>query len=166
VKPRHDCIVNHRVIWARKDSRRQPAPPAPALRALDRGGSGAQRGAPGRSPDASTTDGLGGGLRCRVCGHLITSGAARIHVAGAHAHERMNPAGIAFVIGCFREAPGCVVVGPASTDFTWFPPYAWRVALCSACLGHLGWAFVGADPSFFGLILERLTPDAPPRGPG
>lgn len=29
--------------------------------------------------------------------------------------------------------------GGASTEFTWFPGYAWTIALCAACKAHVGW---------------------------
>lgn len=89
----------------------------------------------------------------------MTSERARIEVGGAHEHERMNPAGIAYLIGCFREAPGCVAVGQSSAHFSWFPGCTWRVAVCGSCLGHLGWAFQGGGITFHGLILARLVPD-------
>jgi cereblon len=51
------------------------------------------------------------------------------------------------------------LVGPASSDWSWFPPHLWTMALCDRCHAHLGWAFSkqqGAPPAFYGLIAERL----------
>jgi len=81
-----------------------------------------------------------------------------MEVNGAHEHELMNPAGIRFVIACFRDAPGCVGEGPSSMVWSWFPGRAWRVALCKACGVHLGWSFEaeGSAP-FFGLIADRIA---------
>jgi hypothetical protein len=98
-------------------------------------------------------------IRCATCGHPITTAAAKISVHGAHEHRRVNPAGVDFHLGCFRDAPGCAVEGVATTFWTWFPGYAWRPASCAGCLSHLGWAFGGEGSAFFGLILPRLIED-------
>lgn len=29
----------------------------------------------------------------------------------------------------------------ASTEFSWFPGYAWQIANCTVCLAHIGWRF-------------------------
>uniref|UniRef100_A0A1Q3G4B2 Putative atp-dependent protease pil n=1 Tax=Culex tarsalis TaxID=7177 RepID=A0A1Q3G4B2_CULTA len=44
----------------------------------------------------------------------------------------------------------------ASTDFSWFPGYAWQIAVCNGCNGHVGWKFAatrrGYKPrKFYGL---------------
>jgi hypothetical protein len=95
-------------------------------------------------------------VRCRACEHPITKRSARLEVDGAHVHERANPAGFLYRIGCFRHAPGCGATGAPSTFFSWFAGYAWQLALCAGCGVHLGWAFRSSERSFFGLILERL----------
>jgi hypothetical protein len=42
-------------------------------------------------------------------------------------------------------------------EFTWFPGYGWRLALCAKCNTHLGWEFRGRDEhGFLGLILSAL----------
>lgn len=97
-------------------------------------------------------------LCCAACRHLVTSTKERIAVRGAHAHTCTNPHGITFRIGCFRDAPGCGQIGQDSLEHTWFPGYAWRIALCNRCSVHLGWSFRARDGDlFFGLILNRLA---------
>lgn len=94
---------------------------------------------------------------CRQCRNRITSPAERIEVQGSHRHTFANPHGILFEIGCFRTVMGCGHAGPASTDFSWFPGFSWRIAVCIKCLTHLGWLFASPDKgSFHGLILDRL----------
>lgn len=96
-------------------------------------------------------------LHCSACRHPITSGEARISILGAHEHRCTNPHGITYDIGCFRNAPGCLEIGEAIEDFSWFAGYHWRVALCNHCQEHLGWSFAStARERFFGLILDRL----------
>ncbi len=97
-------------------------------------------------------------ILCATCRHAVTRERLRIDVEGAHEHRFMNPHGFLFDVGCFAEAPGCLVVGEASTEFSWFPGMAWRYAVCDGCKEHLGWTFEGSSRSrFFGLVLNRLV---------
>ena len=100
-------------------------------------------------------------VRCRQCQAEITSQRHAIDVAGKHDHTFFNPAGIIFEIGCWDRADGCRVIGPPTTEFSWFAGHAWSYALCSACKSHLGWYFEGAATSggFFGLIHKKLIVD-------
>jgi hypothetical protein len=101
-------------------------------------------------------------ILCRDCLHPITRPSDRVSIEGRHAHTFANPHGIVFEIGCFRRAPGCGAIGPASSDFTWFAGHRWRVCICAACLVHLGWVFLPAvGDVFYGLILERLREPSP-----
>lgn len=100
-------------------------------------------------------------LFCAACRHFITHQDERIPVQGEHEHRFTNPHGIAFHIGCFREAGGCSAIGAATTEYTWFPGYAWRIALCANCRAHLGWRFQSEDDYFHGLIVDRLTSTGP-----
>ena len=96
-------------------------------------------------------------ILCRLCDHPVTRDADRIERDGSHQHTFANPHGIVYEIGCFRSAPGCGYSGPATNEFTWFKGYSWRIAMCRACLTHLGWLFDAAgNDRFYGLILDRL----------
>ena len=98
-------------------------------------------------------------LRCLKCGWEITTDRQRISIQDGHEHTFVNPGGYVYHIGCFREAPGCLESGEGSLEHTWFKGYAWRFAVCSSCLTHLGWSY-GSDPDkFFGLILDSLGAD-------
>lgn len=96
-------------------------------------------------------------LFCAACRHPVTHQDQRIPVQGAHEHRFTNPHGITYHIGCFREADGCTTIGEATTEYSWFPGYAWRIVLCSNCRAHLGWRFQSEDDYFHGLIVARLT---------
>jgi hypothetical protein len=98
------------------------------------------------------------GLFCRTCSTRITDQDQAVAINGRHQHAFFNPAGIAFEIRCFLSAPGVVVHGPSSSDFSWFPAYCWQIVLCSTCQTHLGWHFVSAlhASRFFGLIAPCL----------
>ncbi len=96
-------------------------------------------------------------ILCRACGFVVTTARHRIAVHDSHEHRFMNPAGFLFHIGCFAEAVGCLIAGPASHEYPWFPGFVWRFAMCGGCRGHLGWHFRDQDGAgFFGLVLDRL----------
>ncbi len=95
---------------------------------------------------------------CAYCSAAITSSSQAIAVNDRHEHAFFNPAGIAFEIRCFRQAPGCLVEGEPTTEFSWFDGCSWQLAACSNCLGQLGWFFqtLGKKKSFFGLISNKI----------
>ena len=85
-------------------------------------------------------------ILCRECLFPITREEEQSEMAGAGQHTFANPAGIVFTIGCFSAA-----------EFTWFPGFDWRVAICRGCLTHLGWHFAApSGAAFWGLILDHL----------
>lgn len=142
-----------------------PAVNAPAVRCL-RQPSGRPQDRPAPEPGAADSDERSPQaervLLCRACRHPIARPADRVSVQGRHTHTFANPHGLVFEIGCFQSAPGCGPIGPASDDFTWFPGHRWRVCICAACLGHLGWQFLpGLGDGFYGLILDRLIESLP-----
>ncbi len=96
-------------------------------------------------------------ILCRNCSHAIAHPKDRVERNGVHRHTFANPHGIVYEILCFRAAEGAAASGPATNEFTWFKGYRWRVAVCRACLVHLGWLFIadGGD-RFYGLIEDRL----------
>lgn len=100
-------------------------------------------------------------LLCAACRLPVTDDGQRIQMADCHEHVCTNPHGVAFRVGCFRDAPGCAGVGPHDSAFSWFPGYTWQIAVCRRCHGHLGWVFRSGAERFHGLILDRLVEDAP-----
>ncbi len=115
---------------------------------------GVAKETPESARDAGVTDDEA--LRCAVCDHKITERALRIEMAGGHEHTFVNPHGIAFVIGCFAAAPGCVYLGTTEQAFSWFPGWTWQVAACRQCRTHVGWIYRLAGQQFHGLILAAL----------
>jgi len=100
-------------------------------------------------------------LFCAACRHPVTHQDERIIVQGAHEHRFTNPQGISYHVGCFREAAGCAPSGEATTEYTWFKGYAWRIASCAHCQVYLGWYFQASADYFHGLIVDRLTSVGP-----
>jgi len=132
-------------------------PPAPAIVHLLRREPAAPAGDTRPAPRPELDDGGGEVLACAGCLRPVTSAAARIEVAGAHAHTFANPAGIQFHIGCFSRTTGCVTAGEPSTYWSWFAGYSWQVEHCAGCAEHLGWLFRGDAHLFHGLVLDRLV---------
>jgi hypothetical protein len=96
-------------------------------------------------------------LCCVQCQHRITEHTARLELAGGHVHVFTNPGGFVYEIALFDYAD-CIMHGPATTDFTWFPGHAWQMALCANCHEHLGWRYRKAGSvAFYGLIRDRLV---------
>ena len=95
-------------------------------------------------------------VRCGACGHALAPDTARLEVDGRHVHTFVNPQGIEYTIGCWREAPGCRGLGEESTFWSWFPGFAWRIALCARCSEHVGWSFRADGGAFAGLIVDRV----------
>lgn len=128
----------------------QPERPAPPVQG---------RTAKDESPEAEGEESTDKGkiLLCASCGRAITRLSEKTVVHNAHRHSFANPSGLIFEIGCFRAAPGCDYIGPASSEFTWFAGYQWRAALCRGCQAHLGWLFLSSGTSFHGLILSALV---------
>jgi hypothetical protein len=119
-----------------------------------------ERGSPSQPGEISGTEQRTQSERaivCAACAACITSPGHRVAMQGSHEHRFMNPGGFLFHIGCFAQAIGCVIVGPASREYPWFPAFAWRLALCGRCGVQLGWHFRNDEgTTFFGLVLDRL----------
>lgn len=95
-------------------------------------------------------------LLCAACDAPISAQTWALTVEGAHEHRFVNPHGYLFHVGCFRHAPGCRPQGDEHAEYSWFPGRRWQLAGCATCSVHLGWGFLGREPTFFGLILDRL----------
>ncbi len=94
---------------------------------------------------------------CRSCGNIITSEAQKREVNDRHVHTFFNPQGVVFEFGCFASAPGCVVHGTPTPEFSWFKGLSWSFSTCRKCGEHLGWHYqAGGEGSFYGLILKKL----------
>lgn len=100
---------------------------------------------------------------CRSCNQQITRPSHQIRIQGEHRHTFANPSGVVFDIGCFASAQGFSFMGPASTEFSWFSGYSWRITICASCLNHIGWFFSSIDDSFFGFIVDQLILRSLPR---
>lgn len=97
-------------------------------------------------------------VRCAICRNEIASIDSRISKSGKHEASCTNPYGFRFHIAFYQEALGCLLRGQPTEENSWFPGFAWQIALCNSCRAHLGWGFQSSDESrFFGLIIKRLS---------
>jgi len=73
----------------------------------------------------------------------------------------VNPHGFLHEVLTVRRARNLLVAGPPTTEFTWYPGYAWEIAFCARCRSHVGWSFTatagGDPPSFWGLRREAIV---------
>ena len=97
-------------------------------------------------------------VRCRLCDEHITSKQSGMNHNGNHIHYETNPEGYKFEFAIYQEAPGCLTIGEASYEHSWFNGYNWQIAVCNSCSEHLGWLFSG-DDRFYGLIVNKLVDD-------
>lgn len=97
-------------------------------------------------------------LLCSYCKNYITNADESISIEGAQTHTFSNPVGYVYTINCYRTAPGCMVAGDSTSEFTWFSDYAWQLAFCNACREQLGWLFSN-EQQFYALIVDRLIQD-------
>lgn len=83
---------------------------------------------------------------CRHCGAQVSSRRAFFSMDGESASRIFsNPYGLLHEIFTVRQAQGLLLEGPPTTEFSWFPGYAWEVAYCASCHAHLGWEFTAVD---------------------
>jgi hypothetical protein len=100
---------------------------------------------------------------CAACRTKITDGSAVFGPTGAAPVQVFtNPEGRVCQVLTVLHAQSLSLIGPATDEYTWFPGFAWRVALCAHCFSHLGWRYqaivAGASPPvFFGLLLDALV---------
>uniref|UniRef100_A0A1B0D3S5 Uncharacterized protein n=1 Tax=Phlebotomus papatasi TaxID=29031 RepID=A0A1B0D3S5_PHLPP len=73
---------------------------------------------------------------------------------GGYIHDTVTLFGV--------EEDSVTVERSKSTQFSWFPGYAWKITVCARCQRHLGWQFVAEKKnlrprSFFGLTQRSIV---------
>lgn len=90
---------------------------------------------------------------CRDCGSVL----ARLQNAITMLKTFVNPHGVNHDVVTVSELElvegrsSAFLVGRTSSEATWFPGFAWTIAVCRHCNNHIGWRFT-AEPEF---ISER-----------
>jgi len=111
---------------------------------------------PAGDPADKAVSGADESILCRTCRSPVTSHQQSISVNDRHQHTFFNPAGVIYEIRCFKKAPGIVIYGEPTDEFSWFAGHTWQYSICAACQEHLGWFFSSPDAAFYGLIRPRL----------
>ncbi|EFX70803.1 hypothetical protein DAPPUDRAFT_112386 [Daphnia pulex] len=103
-------------------------------------------------------------LCCRECDYAIARqtdvfAMSKIGPQGVY----VNPFGHVHETITVHRVDGLSVTTPPSTEFSWFPGYAWSIVNCSYCRSHIGWLFTANDrhlqpASFWGLSRQSLKP--------
>lgn len=99
-------------------------------------------------------------ILCAFCMARITSKRDGVAINSRHQHRFTNPQNFTYEIRCFGKTTNCAIHGEPTTEHTWFPGYAWQVTTCIQCRAHLGWKYTGTEPTFFGLINQRLLDES------
>lgn len=94
-------------------------------------------------------------LLCAACGYPVTKVLEKIKVRGRHEYRFTN-LGYPIILGCFRNAPGCIGYGGISHGYSWFRGYTWQIQLCGNCLSQLGWVYMSEEDSFYALAFKML----------
>lgn len=99
-------------------------------------------------------------IRCRVCETEVSSEDHVFVVDQDTVGVFVNQHGFAHEVVTVRSAWNVVTSGAATTEFTWFPGYAWRHLLCASCGHHLGWTYTavagGRPARFHGLRTAEI----------
>eukprot|EP00088_Acartia_fossae_P048568 TRINITY_DN5300_c1_g1_i1.p1 TRINITY_DN5300_c1_g1~~TRINITY_DN5300_c1_g1_i1.p1 ORF type:complete len:511 (+),score=87.64 TRINITY_DN5300_c1_g1_i1:54-1586(+) len=71
---------------------------------------------------------------------------------GGHLHETLT----------VYKAKNLKLVGNPSTEYSWFPGYAWTIVECSRCFNHIGWKFTAAKDGlrpdkFYGFSRKSIS---------
>ena len=116
--------------------------------------------------DSETRDEERHPLRCRSCGNEISDKEAMFGKDGDSPYRVFsNPYGLLREVVTLRWARGLHLAGPPTTEFSWFPGYAWEIGYCDSCSAHLGWHFTTTESdveprAFYGLLRSELTEEA------
>jgi cereblon len=105
-----------------------------------------------------------GFMACRRCQLQICHQEQLFHMsAEGPVSAFVNPGGVVHETATFYKATNLVLVGGKSEEHSWFPGYAWTIAACARCNGHIGWRFTAVKndsvPKYFwGLSRATLKP--------
>ncbi|XP_064480332.1 protein cereblon-like [Ornithodoros turicata] len=79
----------------------------------------------------------------------------------------VNPHGYVHEMITVRRAKGVYWNGRPSSEYSWFPGYAWTILHCRSCHCHVGWKFTAVEKNllplkFWGLCRSAIKPSRLP----
>ena len=90
-------------------------------------------------------------LVCRNCGKQLGDQASIFSMSKEGPQGAfVNPSGHLHETLTLFKAKNLRLVGRPSTEYSWFPGYAWTITECQGCWGHIGWKFTATH--------SKLTP--------
>ena len=101
-------------------------------------------------------------INCRLCRAQICQ---KNDVFSMSVHGFMsayiNPNGHVHETLTVYKAKNLTLIGRPSTEFSWFPGYAWTIVQCRQCGSHIGWKFTATKSSmipdkFWGLARKSV----------
>ncbi|CAN7998462.1 unnamed protein product [Ixodes hexagonus] len=105
-----------------------------------------------------------GVLTCKECGSKMAERGDVFSMSqqgpqGAY----VNPHGYIHEMITVRKASGVYLNGRPSSQYSWFPGYAWTILQCRGCHGHVGWKFSSVQRNlvprkFWGLCRAAIKP--------
>ncbi|XP_078431911.1 ATP-dependent protease La (LON) domain protein isoform X2 [Wolffia australiana] len=105
-------------------------------------------------------------VRCRSCQVLIGRRRDMVVMStDGPLNAYVNPNGYVHEIMTLTRASGLALIGPAVTEHSWFPGYAWTITRCATCESYMGWLFTAIGPtlrprSFWGIRSSQVLDDA------
>uniref|UniRef100_A0A0A9YEK0 Protein cereblon n=1 Tax=Lygus hesperus TaxID=30085 RepID=A0A0A9YEK0_LYGHE len=97
---------------------------------------------------------------CHTCDNLIgyQKDFFAMSVEGAQS-TYVNPGGYVHDTITLSTATNLIIISNPSTEYSWFPGYAWEIAVCCHCQKHIGWKFTSkklVPKTFWGLSRQSL----------
>ena len=96
---------------------------------------------PHETADDEVEAGARGWYACAACAARLAREDWVLESSSAAPLVFANPHGRFFELLLVSHVIGGVFDRQATTEFTWFTGYAWRVAGCARCRAHIGWHF-------------------------
>ncbi|KAL9313473.1 hypothetical protein ACSQ67_018925 [Phaseolus vulgaris] len=81
-------------------------------------------------------------IRCKSCETTIAKRSDMLVMSSeGPLSAYVNSSGYVHEIMTFYKANGLSLIGPAVSEYSWFPGYAWTIANCATCKTQMGWLF-------------------------
>ena len=105
-------------------------------------------------------------LCCRNCGETLAQQSDIFSMSKEGPQgSYVNPGGYVHETLTLYKVKNILYTGQPSTEYSWFPGYAWQICQCSYCDSHLGWRFTVSSSEkklhpkkFYGISRRSIRP--------